>query len=51
MFRVVKIISHANEITFKIFEPRLQECMGQNLPDLSSGFIRGRDRLLISDGK
>ena len=36
------LISHANKVTFKILQARLQQCVNQELSDVQTGFRKGR---------
>ena len=36
------LISHASKIMLKILQARLQQCMNRELPDVPSGFRKGR---------
>ena len=38
----IVLISHANEVMLKILQPRFQQYMIQELPDVQSGFRKGR---------
>ena len=38
----VILISHASKVTFKILQAKLQEYMNQELPDVETGFRKGR---------
>ena len=38
----VILISHASKVTFKILQAKLQEYMNQELPDVGTGFRKGR---------
>ena len=38
----IVLISHASEVMLKILQPRFQQYMIQELPDVQSGFRKGR---------
>ena len=38
----VALISHASKVMLKILQPRLQQYMNQELPDVQAGFRKGR---------
>ena len=40
--RTIVLSSHANKVMFKILQARLQQYMNQELPDVQSGFRKGR---------
>ena len=42
-YRTTALISHANKVTLKILQARLQSYMSWELPDVQSEFQRGRD--------
>ena len=37
------LISHANKVTLKILQARLQQCVNQELSDVQTGFRKGRE--------
>ena len=41
-YRIIVLISHANQVMLKIFQPRLQSYVNQELPDVQAGFRKGR---------
>ena len=41
-YHMVVLSSHANKVMFKILQARLQQYMNQELPDVQSGFRKGR---------
>ena len=41
-YHTIALISHASKIMFKILQARLQQYMNQELPDVQSGFRKGR---------
>ena len=41
-WHVIMLISHASKVMFKILQVRLQEYINQELPDVQTGFQRGR---------
>ena len=41
-YRTVALISHANKVTLKILQARLQQYMNRELPDIQAGFRKGR---------
>ena len=41
-YRTIALISHASEVLLKNFQARLQQYMNQELPDVQSGFRKGR---------
>ena len=38
----IALISHASKVMFKILQPRLQQYMNHNLPNVQAGFRKGR---------
>ena len=40
--RTIALISHANEVMLKILQARLQQYMNHELPDVQTGFRKGR---------
>ena len=38
----IALISHASKVTLKILQARLQQYMNRELPDVQSGFRKGR---------
>ena len=38
----IALISHASEVMLKIFQARLQQYVNQELPDVQTGFRKGR---------
>ena len=38
----IAFISHASKVMLKILQPRLQQCMNHELPDVQAGFRKGR---------
>ena len=41
-YRTIALISHASKVILKILQVRLQQCVGQELPDIQAGFRKGR---------
>ena len=41
-YRTIALISHASKVMLKIFQARLQQYMNCELPDVQSGFRKGR---------
>ena len=41
-YRTVALISHASKVMFKILQARLQQYVNYELPDIQTGFRRGR---------
>ena len=41
-YRTIALISHANKVTLKILQVRLQQYMNHELPDVQAGFRKGR---------
>ena len=41
-YRTIALISHANKVMLKILQARLQQYMNRELPDVQSGFRKGR---------
>ena len=39
---MLKLISHASKIMFKILQARLQQYKNQEIPDIQAGFRKGR---------
>ena len=49
----IALISHTSKVMFKILQPRLQQYVNHELPDVQAGFRKGRgtrDQLPISAG-
>ena len=42
-YHTVMLISHASKVLLKILQARLQQCMNWELPDVQTGFWRGRE--------
>ena len=38
----IAFISHASKVMLKILQPRLQQCMNHELPDVQASFKKGR---------
>ena len=38
----IALISHASKVMLKIFQPRLQQYVNRELPDVQAGFKKGR---------
>ena len=38
----IALISHASKVMFKILQPKFQQYMNQELPDVQAGFRKGR---------
>ena len=41
-YHIIALISHTNKVMLKILQARLQQYMNQELPDIKSGFRKGR---------
>ena len=41
-YHTIALISHASKVMLKIFQARLQQYMNQELPDIQTGFRKGR---------
>ena len=41
-YRTIALISHASKVILKILQPRLQQYMNRELPDVPAGFRKGR---------
>ena len=41
-YRTIALISHASKVMLKILQPRLQQYMNRELPDVQAGFRKGR---------
>ena len=41
-YHTIELISHASKVMLKILQPRLQQCMNHELPDVQAGFRKGR---------
>ena len=41
-YRTIALISHASKVMLKIFQPSLQQYMNRELPDVQTGFRKGR---------
>src|SRR5574337_691280 len=41
-YRTIALISHVNKVMLKILQARLQEYVNRELPDVLSGFRKGR---------
>ena len=41
-YYTIVLISHASKIMLKILQARLQQCVNQELPDVHTGFQKGR---------
>ena len=41
-YRTIALISHASKVMLKILQARLQQYMNQKLPDVQTGFRKGR---------
>ena len=41
-YHTIALISHASKVMFKILQARLQQYMNRGLPDVQSGFRKGR---------
>ena len=42
-YHTIAFISHASKVMLKILQPRLQQCMNQELPNVQVGFRKGRE--------
>ena len=43
-YSTIALISHASKVMLKILQVRLQQCMNHDLPDVQTGFRKGRGR-------
>ena len=41
-YRTITLISHASKVMLKILQARLQQYMNREVPDVQSGFRKGR---------
>ena len=41
-YRTIALISHASKVMLRILQPRLQQYMNHELPDVQAGFRKGR---------
>ena len=41
-YNTIALISHASKVILKILQPRLQQYMNRELPDVPAGFRKGR---------
>ena len=41
-YHTIALISHASKVMLKILQPRLQQCVNRELPDVQAGFRKGR---------
>ena len=41
-YHTILLISHTNKVMLKILQPRLQQHMNQEIPDIQAGFRKGR---------
>ena len=41
-YRTIALISHASKVTLKILQPRLQQYMNRELPDVQACYRKGR---------
>ena len=41
-YLTIVLVSHASKVMLKILQARLQQCMNRELPDVQSGFRKGR---------
>ena len=41
-YRTIALISHASKVMLKILQPRLQQYVNRELPDVQAGFRKGR---------
>ena len=39
---IIALIPHASKVILKILPVRLQQCMNEDLPDVQTGFRKGR---------
>ena len=42
-YRTIALISHASKVILKILQPRLQQYVNRELPDVPAGFRKGRE--------
>ena len=45
-YHTIALISHASKIMLKILQARHQQYMSLELPDVQTGFTKGRDQIL-----
>ena len=41
-YHTIALVSNSSKVMLKILQPRLQQCMNQELPDVQVGFRKGR---------
>ena len=41
-YHTIALISHVTKVMFKILQPRIQQYMNQELPDVQAGLRKGR---------
>ena len=41
-YHTIALISHASKVMLKILQPRLQQYVNEELPDIQTGFRKGR---------
>ena len=41
-YHTITLVSHASKVILKVLQARLQQCMNRELPDVQSGFGKGR---------
>ena len=41
-YHTIAIISHTSKVMLTILQPRLQQCMNHELPEVQAGFRKGR---------
>ena len=41
-YHTIALISHANKVMIKILQARLQQCVNPELPDVQTGFRKGK---------
>ena len=44
-YHIIALISHASKVMLKILQARLQQYMNHELPDVQTGFRKGRDQI------
>ena len=41
-YHIIVLISHTSKVMFKILQARLEQCVNRELPDVQTGFRKGR---------
>ena len=42
MYGTIELISHTSKVMLKILQARIQQCVNHEIPDVQSGFRKGR---------